>query len=214
MIHCPEAGGKHVAPPHFRLMMACAEIGRTSAHFMLINTPHHRHVCRECAEICEKCSRDCAKIGDMGECVTACNACAEDGRFSATSWNVNLGKHLSPIANRRWENFMKLTTIGLAAALMLSSPAAFAQGGTGGAGGGTGGTAGAAAGSTATSTNPGGSAGTTGSTTGSGNNGLSNQAGSAAAGANSAQNPSGNTYLNNNVPGMSGAAPGASPGRR
>jgi hypothetical protein len=46
-----------------------------------------------------------------------------------------------------------------------------------------------------------------------GNNGVSNQAGSAAAGANSAQNPSGNTYLNNNVPGMSGPAPGASPRR-
>jgi hypothetical protein len=28
-----------VEPKHFRLMMACAEICRTSAHFMLLNTP-------------------------------------------------------------------------------------------------------------------------------------------------------------------------------
>src|SRR5215475_10260320 len=86
---------------------------------------------------------------------------------NAGSWNASLGKHLSPIANRRWENFMQLAMIGLATALMLSSAAAFAQGGTGGAagsaGGGTGGTAGAAAGNTGTSTNSGGSAGTTGS---------------------------------------------------
>lgn len=83
MNHCLEAGGKHVAPPHFRLMMACAEICRTSAHFMLINTPHHRHVCRECAQICEECSRDCAKTGDMDECVAACEACAEACRKMA-----------------------------------------------------------------------------------------------------------------------------------
>ena len=31
--------------------MACAEIRRTSAHFMLIYTPHHKHTCAECAEI-------------------------------------------------------------------------------------------------------------------------------------------------------------------
>ena len=33
MTHCLERGGKHVEPKHFRLMMACAEICRTSAHF-------------------------------------------------------------------------------------------------------------------------------------------------------------------------------------
>src|SRR5215216_747203 len=43
MTHCLEQGGKHVEPKHFRLMMACAEICRTSAHFMLLNTPHRRH---------------------------------------------------------------------------------------------------------------------------------------------------------------------------
>ena len=29
MNHCLETGGEHVAPRHFRLMMACAEICRT-----------------------------------------------------------------------------------------------------------------------------------------------------------------------------------------
>src|SRR6478609_6875241 len=46
MDHCLETGGKHVEPAHFRLMMACAEMYRTPAHFMLINTPHHRHLPR------------------------------------------------------------------------------------------------------------------------------------------------------------------------
>ena len=46
-----EAGDKHAAPPHFRLMMACAEICRTSAHFALLNSPHHTHTCKKCPPI-------------------------------------------------------------------------------------------------------------------------------------------------------------------
>ncbi len=51
MNHCLEAGGKHVEPQHFRLMMACAEICRTSAHFMLITTPHHKHTQGMCGDL-------------------------------------------------------------------------------------------------------------------------------------------------------------------
>jgi hypothetical protein len=88
MNHCLETGGKHVEPKHFRLiepkhfrlMMACAEICRTSAHFMLINTPHHKHTCRECAEICAECAENCASIGGMDECVAMCRACSESCR--------------------------------------------------------------------------------------------------------------------------------------
>lgn len=77
MTHCLEAGGKHTEPQHFRLMMACAEMCRTSAHFMLIGTPHHKHTCRECAEICRECADNCAQVGDMEACVMACRSCAE-----------------------------------------------------------------------------------------------------------------------------------------
>ena len=84
MTLCLEMGGKHVEPAHFRLMMACAEICRTSAHFMLLNTPHHKHTCRECAEICEECAKDCERLGGMDECVQACRACAEScGKMAA-----------------------------------------------------------------------------------------------------------------------------------
>jgi hypothetical protein len=83
MGHCLETGGKHVAPPHFRLMMACAEICRTAAHFMLIGSPHHKHVCAECAEICEECARDCERLDGMEECVAACRRCAASCRRMA-----------------------------------------------------------------------------------------------------------------------------------
>ena len=80
MNHCLEMGGEHTKPDHFRLMMACAEICRTSANFMLIGTPHHKHVCAECAEICEECAADCERVGDMDECVAACRKCADSCR--------------------------------------------------------------------------------------------------------------------------------------
>ncbi len=79
----PRTGGEHTEPEHFRLMMACAEMCRTSAHFMLSGTEHHRHTCRECAEICTQCAEDCERIGDMEACVKACRQCAESCRAMA-----------------------------------------------------------------------------------------------------------------------------------
>ena len=80
MTHCLEEGGSHTEPTHFRLMMACAEICRTSAHFMLLNSPHHKHICTECAEICEECAKDCERLDGMEECAIECRRCAESCR--------------------------------------------------------------------------------------------------------------------------------------
>jgi hypothetical protein len=71
MTHCLDAGGKHTETAHFRL------------HFMLLTTPHHKHTCRECAEICEECAQDCERLGDMDECVKVCRSCAESCRRMA-----------------------------------------------------------------------------------------------------------------------------------
>jgi hypothetical protein len=76
MGHCLEAGGEHTAKPHFTLMMACAEVCRTAAHLMLIGSPHHRHLCAQCVDICSECAADCERIGGMEDCVEACRACA------------------------------------------------------------------------------------------------------------------------------------------
>lgn len=82
--HCLEAGGDHVRPVHFRLMMACAEICRTSAAFMSIGVPQHTKVCAVCAEVCEACAESCASVGDMDECVDACRRCAASCREMAS----------------------------------------------------------------------------------------------------------------------------------
>ncbi|TIS69598.1 four-helix bundle copper-binding protein [Mesorhizobium sp.] len=83
MGHCLELGGQHTEKRHFTLIIACAEICRTSAHFMLIGSEHHKHTCSECAEICSECADDCERIGDMQEYVEACRRCAESCRKMA-----------------------------------------------------------------------------------------------------------------------------------
>jgi hypothetical protein len=77
MGHCLEAGGQHTEQKHFSLMMACAEMCRTSAHIMVIGSELHKRTCRLCSEICERCAADCDRIGDMKECADMCRRCAE-----------------------------------------------------------------------------------------------------------------------------------------
>jgi len=80
MNHCLEKGGEHVEPRHFRLMMNCAEMCRTAAHFMLSSSELHARICGVCAEVCEACAQSCAQVGDMEECIVACRRCAESCR--------------------------------------------------------------------------------------------------------------------------------------
>ena len=65
MGHCLEIGSQHAEPKHFSLIMACAEICRTSAHVMLFGSELHNRTCRFCAEICAHCAADCERIGEM-----------------------------------------------------------------------------------------------------------------------------------------------------
>lgn len=77
MNHCLQMGGRHVEPEHFRLMMNCAEICRTSAAFMMSGSPLHAHTCAACAAVCDACADSCEQVGDMDDCVQACRACAQ-----------------------------------------------------------------------------------------------------------------------------------------
>ncbi len=77
MNHCLEAGGAHVEPTHFRLMASCAEICRTSAHFMLIGVDQHKQICAACAAVCRECAASCEGLDGMEECARICRSCAD-----------------------------------------------------------------------------------------------------------------------------------------
>jgi len=77
LTHCIEAGGEHVEPDHFRLMLNCAQICRTTAEFLLAESEFDSRLCALCEEVCEACADSCRAIGGMDDCVQACEMCAE-----------------------------------------------------------------------------------------------------------------------------------------
>jgi hypothetical protein len=92
MNHCLEKGGKFVEPQHFRLMLSCAEICRTSADFMLSGSDLHAETCAVCADVCEACAESCEQLGEMDECVRICRLCAESCREMAGPTHVMGGR--------------------------------------------------------------------------------------------------------------------------
>ncbi len=72
MTHCLRAGGAHVEPDHFRLMINCADMCRTAADFMLSESEFQTRACSLCADVSEACAASCRDVGDMEDCALAC----------------------------------------------------------------------------------------------------------------------------------------------
>jgi len=77
MNQCLKAGGEHVEPEHFRLMMNCAALCHVTAEFMLAQSEFHERLSDLCAAVCEACAASCRDIGGMDLCARAREACAE-----------------------------------------------------------------------------------------------------------------------------------------
>lgn len=92
MNHCLEKGGKFVEPEHFRLMLNCADICRTSADFMLSRSPLCAQTCAVCAEVCDACAESCDRLGEMEECARICRLCAESCRDMAGATHIMRGQ--------------------------------------------------------------------------------------------------------------------------
>jgi hypothetical protein len=84
--YCLTQGGEHVSPNHIGILMDCADICKTSADFMLRNSPRHGLTCAVCAQVCDACAQDCEAMGAdscMAECAQICRQCAESCRVMA-----------------------------------------------------------------------------------------------------------------------------------
>ena len=66
-----------------RHLMACGEICRTMAHFILVGSDYYKPVAKACAEICERSVHHCKGLGVTG-CVDICQACANACRQIST----------------------------------------------------------------------------------------------------------------------------------
>src|SRR5690606_41381099 len=92
MNHCLPAGGRHVETEHFRLMMNCVEICKTSVNFHLSSSTFTKKLCDLCAEICDACAKSCEDIGGMNDCVIACREGAKKCRQMDRSEESRVGE--------------------------------------------------------------------------------------------------------------------------
>lgn len=67
------------------LDMECATVCYAAAQLMSMDSDFAPRVCAICAEICERCGKECSKHeeGHCQECAKLCNACAEECRKMA-----------------------------------------------------------------------------------------------------------------------------------
>jgi hypothetical protein len=80
LAHLLHGGGHHSESKHLIAMLDCAQMCGLCADFMTRHSPHHGHVCPECAEICTACAALCEahtdSDGQMRRCAEACRRCA------------------------------------------------------------------------------------------------------------------------------------------
>ncbi|MGZ3780999.1 MAG: four-helix bundle copper-binding protein [Pseudobdellovibrionaceae bacterium] len=77
--YCLQEGGDQADRNHIQVLSTCADICRTSAHFMMWNSILHSKVCGLCTEVCLKCAQECEHfLNDevMRECAAICRKCA------------------------------------------------------------------------------------------------------------------------------------------
>jgi hypothetical protein len=86
--YCLNKGGMHAERKHIQALADCAEICRTSAHFMMWNSDLHAKVCGVCSEACIKCAIDCEGMSSddmMKMCASVCRKCADSCRAMSLS---------------------------------------------------------------------------------------------------------------------------------
>jgi len=86
--YCLQTGGQHAEAKHVQLLLACAEICRTSGDFMLLGSDLHTRTCGVCAEVCARCAESCEQFSNdaqMKACAETCRRCAEACRQMASA---------------------------------------------------------------------------------------------------------------------------------
>ena len=86
--YCLQQGGRHAEAGHITTLLACAEICRTSADFLLLGSELHKRTCATCAEVCVRCAESCEQISggaQMKACAEACRRCADSCRRMANA---------------------------------------------------------------------------------------------------------------------------------
>lgn len=72
---CKQAGGEHGKSEHIYMLLDCAEMCLTAAHFMQHNSPLYGYICQAAAQVANHCAGECEQMGD-NDCANACRNAA------------------------------------------------------------------------------------------------------------------------------------------
>ena len=89
--HCLEIGGDDEDPAHVAMLLTCANVCRTAAELMAINSEWYPTLCDLCAQVSEECADACATMDQMEVCVTACRQCAQACRIMVSDMTAEDG---------------------------------------------------------------------------------------------------------------------------
>ncbi len=70
-----QKGGKHAKKEYIYLLLDCAEMCLTSAHFMQHDSPLFGYTCQAALQVATHCAGECDSMGDT-DCANASRICA------------------------------------------------------------------------------------------------------------------------------------------
>ncbi|MFC3110586.1 four-helix bundle copper-binding protein [Undibacterium arcticum] len=86
--HVLHGANVHSEAKHLVALLDCAQMCMVHADFMMRRSPHHVHLAKESAEICDACAALCEQHpepdGEMARCAEACRSCAQSCREMRT----------------------------------------------------------------------------------------------------------------------------------
>lgn len=76
--HCLKAGGSRASAEHIGTLLDCAEMCRSTVHFMFAGSAFESRICALCSEVCRRCEAACRTMGEAQDlrCAEACHCCA------------------------------------------------------------------------------------------------------------------------------------------
>ena len=78
VFYCLKIGGARASADHVRMLLDCAEMCRSTVHFMFAGSAFQSRVCALCSEVCKRCEASCRAMGEAQDlrCAEACHCCA------------------------------------------------------------------------------------------------------------------------------------------
>jgi hypothetical protein len=95
-----EPGSLYAEAGHVTQLLSCAQVCRTTAELIVIDSDWYPTLADLCAHVCVECADACDALDDMDECAEACRDCAHACRRLVTAMSVDESYGAQPNEHR------------------------------------------------------------------------------------------------------------------